>query len=56
VLALDPARAEVWNNLAYALIQLGKRESALAAIARARLLDPANSNYLNSQNELDNWP
>jgi tetratricopeptide (TPR) repeat protein len=56
VLARDPARAELWNNLAYALMQLGKRESALAAIARARLLDPGNSNYLDSQRELDNWP
>jgi tetratricopeptide (TPR) repeat protein len=56
LLALNPNHAQGWNNLAYALIQLGQREAALAAIARARALDPENSDYRDSQRELDNWP
>lgn len=55
LLAADPGNAQGWNNLAYALMQLGRRESALAAIAQALALDPDNRVYLDSQRELGNW-
>lgn len=54
-LALDPARPDLWNNLAYALAQLRRREDSLAAIARALELAPANANYRDSQLELLEW-
>ena len=54
-LQIDPQKAEVWNNLAYALAQLGRHESSMDAIARALELDPGNQNFKNSYDELSNW-
>ena len=54
-LAIESGNAEIWNNLAYARAQLGKRELSMQAIARARELDPANPAYLDSQRELLGW-
>ena len=54
-LQIDPQKAEVWNNLAYALAQLGRHESSMDAIARALELDPGNQNFKNSYDELANW-
>lgn len=55
-LEIDPARAEVWNNLAYALAQQGRHESSLDAIRRALALDPDSQNLKESFDELSNWP
>ena len=54
-LALEPARAGLWNNLAYALSQLGHREAAMEAISRALVLDPDNQNFRDSRQELIDW-
>lgn len=54
-LAIDADRADVWNNLAYALAQLGRHEAALDAIRRALELDPDNRNFRESLSELSNW-
>ena len=54
-LVIDPQKAEVWNNLAYVLAQLGQHESSMDAIDRALELDPDNRNFKDSYNELANW-
>jgi len=54
-LMIDPQKAEVWNNLAYVLAQLGRHESSMDAIDRALELDPDNQNFKDSYNELVNW-
>jgi tetratricopeptide (TPR) repeat protein len=54
-LMIDPQKAEVWNNLAYVLAQLGQHESSMGAISRALELDPDNQNFKDSYNELVNW-
>ncbi len=54
-LEIDPARAELWNNLAYALAEQGRHEAALDAIRRALELDPDNLNLRNSLTEISNW-
>lgn len=54
-LALDPERADIWNNLAYALAAQGRREDSLAAIRRALELDPDNPNLGDSLTELTDW-
>lgn len=54
-LALDPEKAEVWNNLAYAQAQLGRHEAAMESIRRALELDPDNKNFRDSLSELSNW-
>lgn len=54
-LRIDPRKAEVWNNLAYALAQLGRHESSMDAIGRALELDPDNRNFRDSYDELANW-
>ena len=54
-LVIDPQKAEVWNNLAYVLAQLGQHESSMDAIGRALELDPDNQNFKDSYNELANW-
>ena len=54
-LMIDPQKAEVWNNLAYVLAQLGQHELSMGAISRALELDPENPNFTNSYNELANW-
>ena len=54
-LTVDPQKAEVWNNLAYALAQLGRHESSMDAIGRALELEPDNQNFKDSYNELVNW-
>jgi hypothetical protein len=53
-LALDPEKAELWNNLAYTLAQLGRHESAMEAIRHALELDPENENFKDSLKELSN--
>lgn len=54
-LVIDPQKAEVWNNLAYVLAQLGQHESSMGAISRALELEPDNQNFKDSYNELANW-
>lgn len=54
-LLLAPERAEIWNNLAYTLAQLGRHEASLDAINRALVIDPGNQNLKDSLNELSNW-
>ena len=54
-LSLQPERAEIWNNLAYTLAQLGRHEASMDAIRRALELDPDNQNLLDSRDELSNW-
>jgi hypothetical protein len=54
-LVIDPQKAELWNNLAYVLAQLGQHESSMDAIGRALELDPDNRNFKDSYNELANW-
>jgi len=54
-LALAPERAEIWNNLAYSLAQLGRHEASMEAIERALEIDPQNQNLKDSLNELSNW-
>jgi tetratricopeptide (TPR) repeat protein len=54
-LQIDPDKAEVWNNLAYALAQIGERDLSLAAIAQAIELDPDNQNFRDSRAELEDW-
>ena len=54
-LAIDPQKAEVWNNLAYVLARLGQHESSMDAIGRALELDPDNRNFKDSYSELANW-
>ena len=51
-MALDPEKAEVWNNLAYTLAQLGRHEASMEAIRRAVELDPDNENFRDSLNEI----
>ena len=55
-LAIDPEKAELWNNLAYALAQLGRREASLDAIENALKLDPGNAGLQDSRRELSDWP
>jgi Flp pilus assembly protein TadD len=52
--AEDPEKAELWNNLAYTLAQLGRHESAMEAIRHALELDPENENFKDSLKELSN--
>jgi tetratricopeptide (TPR) repeat protein len=54
-LMIDPQKAEVWNNLAYTLTQLGRHESSIDAIGRALELEPDNQNFKDSYNEIVNW-
>jgi len=54
-LMIDPQKAEVWNNLAYTLAQLGRHESSIDAIGRALELEPDNQNFKDSYNEIVNW-
>jgi len=54
-LLIDPQKAEVWNNLAYTLAQLGRHESSIDAIGRALELEPDNQNFKDSYNEIVNW-
>lgn len=54
-LQIDPEKAEAWNNLAYALAQLGQHEASLDAINRALALDPDNQNFKDSLTELTHW-
>ena len=51
-LAIDPRRADLWNNLAYALRQLGRHEASLQAVRRAVELEPDNQNFQDSLREL----
>lgn len=54
-LDLDSTRADIWNNLAYALAEQGRLEAAMDAIRRALDLEPANPNFEDSLIELSNW-
>jgi len=54
-LELSPQKAEVWNNLAYALVKQGKSTESLDAIEMALQISPDNANYLQSQAELRQW-
>ncbi len=52
---LKPGRAEAWNNLAYTLAKLGKKNQANNAITRAIKLAPDNIEYKNSLLEISNF-
>jgi len=54
-LMIDPQKAEVWNNLAYTLAQLGRHESSMDAIDHALELEPDNQNFKDSYDEIVNW-
>jgi len=54
-LMINPQKAEVWNNLAYVLAQLGRHESSMDAIERALELAPDNQNFRDSYSEIVNW-
>lgn len=54
-LEIDAQRAGIWNNLAYALAQLRRHEAALDAIRRALELDPDNTDFHDSFEELTSW-
>ena len=54
-LKIDPQKAEVWNNLAYTLAQLGRHESSMDAIDHALELEPDNQNFRDSYDEIVNW-
>jgi tetratricopeptide (TPR) repeat protein len=51
-LAIAPGKAELWNNLAFALAQLGRRQASLEAIEHALELDPHNATLQASRREL----
>ena len=51
----DSTRADIWNNLAYALAEQGRLETAMDAIRRALELEPDNPNLRDSLIELANW-
>ena len=52
LLTIQPRRAEAWNNLAYALLRLGRRQQAVEAIGRARELQPDNPEIRDSYREI----
>ncbi len=54
-LEIDAGRADVWNNLAYALAQQGRHEASLEAIGHALVLEPENANLRSSLRELSSW-
>jgi hypothetical protein len=54
-LEINPDKAEIWNNLSYALAQMDLHEPSMAAIERALELDPDNQNFRDSYNELSTW-
>jgi tetratricopeptide (TPR) repeat protein len=54
-LLIDPGKAELWNNLAYALAQLGRRQASLDAIEHAIELDTDNATFQESRRELSAW-
>ena len=54
-LVIEPGKAELWNNLAYALAQLGQREASWDAIEYALELDPDNVAFQESRRELNDW-
>jgi tetratricopeptide (TPR) repeat protein len=51
-LVIEPGKAELWNNLAYALAGLGRRQDSLEAIEHALELDPYNATFQASRREL----
>ena len=55
-LEFAPQMSQVWNNLAYALVQQDKKQASLAAIYQAIELSPDNINYRQSAIELTEWP
>ena len=50
--ALEPQRAEAWNNMAYARFYQGEKTLALQAVERAIQLDPENEEYQASKQEI----
>ena len=54
-LVIEPGKAELWNNLAYALAQLGRRQASLDAIEQALKLDPDDTTFQQSWRELSDW-
>jgi len=54
-LAIEPGKAELWNNLAYALAQLGRRQASLDAIEQALELEPGSATFQESWRELSDW-
>lgn len=55
-LQLSPKLDQLWNNLAYALAQQGKKNQSQTAIQRAIEIAPDNSNYRQTASELTTWP
>ena len=54
-LVVEPGKAEIWNNLAYSLAQLGRHQASLEAIENALELDPNNATFQESKRELSDW-
>ena len=54
-LVIEPGKAELWNNLAYALAQSGRRQASLSAIEQALELDPDDLTFQESWRELSDW-
>jgi hypothetical protein len=54
-LVMEPGKAELWNNLAYALAQLDRRQASLDAIEQALELDPDDTTFQQSWRELSDW-
>ena len=52
LLTVQPQRAEVWNNLAYALLRQGRRNLAIEAVEKARELQPDNPEIRASYREI----
>lgn len=51
-IAIEPGRAEAWNNLAFSLLGQQKKRLALEAVNEALKLQPGNEEYLSSRNEI----
>jgi tetratricopeptide (TPR) repeat protein len=51
---LEPTNSSTWNNLAYALLQGGHTEAALAAVEQAIALSPGDANLQHSKTEIVN--
>ena len=55
-LQLNDQQAALWNNLAFSLIEQDRRNEALQAIERSISLEPGNASFLQSREEIRNWP
>ncbi len=49
---VHPKKPQAWNNLAYALAKLNKKQAALRAIDQAMVLAPEQQQYIDSKKEI----